>query len=181
MSKIEITKEMLLAARDYVPIEEKEQWAAETAQKCFDRLAITADDEPVPPMYMLNYGLKSRYLAAVLAEKYLNADYEADEKDTGLMSVAEYDKWAGGHVLNQIERWKRDNDVRDKCFDILADYKELSKHLSVQIEGMLRVQNDELIRQNEYTKTMYAELPKVIADLQELQRKAGVVNGDTKS
>ena len=58
--KIELTKELMTAARDYVPLEEKEAWVAENAPRCFDKLAISADDEPLPPMYMVNAGLKSR-------------------------------------------------------------------------------------------------------------------------
>ncbi len=170
MDKIVITKEMLLAARDYVEQGVKEAWCKDNAGKVFDRLAITADDEPVPPMYMLNAGLKARYLMAAFAAFYLKQDYEALESDNALMSVEEYDRWAGSHALNQIERWKQDRELRDKCFDLLSDYKDLEKQFSVQINGMLAAMNDTVIRQSEYMATQMKELPSILEQLKDLQQ-----------
>ncbi len=176
----EITKEALLAAADYVPLDVKEAWAAETAPKCFDKLAITADGEAVPPMYMVNTGLKSRYLMAALVRLYLRQEIEADEKDAALMSVDCYDAWASGHPLNQIERWKRDADLRDKCFDLLSDYKDLEKRFSAQIASLLAVQNDPVIRQSEMSRMMVKELPAVLEQLKELQAGEGKADDDGK-
>ena len=81
-TKIVITKEMMLAARDYVPLAEKEAWVAENAPKCFDKLAISADNEPLPPMYMVNTSLKSRYLMAALMRLYFRCG-KADEGEDG--------------------------------------------------------------------------------------------------
>lgn len=172
MSEITITKEMLLGARDYVELGVKETWCKDNAMKCFDKLSITADEEPAPPMYMLNAGLKARYLMAAFTAFYLRQDYEALADDNSLMSVEEYDRWAGSHVFNQIERWKSDREVRDKCFDVLADYKDLEKMFSVQINGMLAAMNDPVVRQNEYLSTQMKELPAVLEQLKEMQGKA---------
>ena len=164
---MEITKEMLKNARDYVPLAEKEAWVAANAPRCFDRLAITADDEPVPPMYMVNTGLKSRYLMAALVRLYFGN--ESADGDEWLMPEAEYDRWAGSHVFNQLERWKHDNDLKYKAYDLIADYKDLEKRFSAQISSLLAVQNDPVIRQMEYTATQMKDLPALLEQLKALQ------------
>lgn len=168
--KIEITKEFLAGARDYIPIAHKEAWVAENAPKCFDKLAITADGESVPPMYMINTGLKSRYLMGALAVLYFDvAEIGAEKGNEWLMSEDEYDRWAGSHIFNQLERWKRDNELKSKAYDIVADYKDLEKRFSTQISSLLAVQNDIVIRQNEMTAAGIRQLPAVLEQLQALQ------------
>ncbi len=170
--EIEITKEKLLAAKDYMTNREKEQWVSQTAPKCFDRLEITADGEAQPPMYMVNSGLKARYLMSVFARHYMGEDFTADSNDSALMSEADYDRWAGSHVMNQLDRWKHDGAVRNKCFDLLEDYHELSKRLTAQLNGLLAVQNDTVIRQNDYLKKQTLEaLPDLVKALSELQAR----------
>lgn len=173
MSKIEITKELLQQARDYVPLEEKEAWVAENAPRCFDKLQITADGEPVPPMYMVNTGLKSRYLMAALIGLYFGrADWTVnDPDDQWLLPVDVYDAWAGSHVFNQLERWKRDNELKFKAYDLMYDYKDLEKRFSAQIGSLLTVQNDSVIRQNDLAAAQIKELPKVLELLNEMQGK----------
>lgn len=172
-AKIVITKELLEEAREYVPLAEKEAWVAENAPRCFDRLAITADDEPVPPMYMINTARKSRYLMAALIGLYFGkADWsDSDIDDQWLIPVELYDLWAGSHVFNQLERWKRDNELKYKAYDLLYDYKDLEKRFSTQISGLLNVQNDTVIRQAEYTRTQMKDLPLLLEQLKELQEK----------
>lgn len=171
MEKIEITKEMLTAAQDYVPLEQKEKWVTDNASKCFDRLAITMGEEPMPPMYMVNSGLRSRHLMAALAKFYFGKEYEADEADDAMMSVADYDRWAGGHVLCQLDRWKHDVEARDKCYDLLYDFHDLEKRFTAAINGILAVQNDAVMRQSQYTATQMKELPLVMEQLKQLQEK----------
>lgn len=178
MEKITITKEMMEAARDYVSNAEKEAFVAECATKCFDKLAITADGEAAPDMYMVNSGLKARYLMGAFAVLYLNrTDVSFEETDALLMTSESYDLWAGSHVLNQVERWKRDSDLRDKCYDLLADYKDLEKRLSTQINGLLNVMNDSVMRQNEYMAAQVKELPAMMEKLKELQEGKGEEDG----
>lgn len=177
--KIELTKELMTAARDYVPLEEKEAWVAENAPRCFDKLAISADDEPLPPMYMVNAGLKSRYLMAALVRLYFGQKIEQErEDDEWLMTAADYDRWAGSHIFNQLERMKRDGDNRTKAFDIAADYKDLEKRFSTQLSGLLAVQNDFVIRQSEMSSAMAKELPTILAQLNALQAKEGKADDD---
>ncbi len=190
--KITITGKMLEEARDYVPLAEKEAWVAENAPKVFDKLQITAGNEPMPPMYMVNAALKSRYLMAALARLYFNVDpsvgcadsslsKEEPNEDKWLMTVAQYDRWAGSHIFNQLERMKRDSGFRIKAFDLLADYKDLEKRFSTQISGLLAVQNDPVIRQSELSSAMVKELPQVMQAIKDYQdAKQGEMNdGDS--
>lgn len=172
-AKIVISLETLAAARDYVPLAEKEAWVAENAPKCFDRLAITADGEAQPPMYMVNTGLKSRFLMGALARLYFGQQIDAEDDGGWLMSAAQYDAWAGSHVFNQLERWKRDSEGKARAYDITADFKDLEKRFSTQISGLLAVQNDPVIRQNEVTANMVKQMPGLIEELQKMQAEKG--------
>lgn len=178
MDKITITKEMLAAASDYMTSTAKEAWISENAPKCFDRLSITAGDDPMPPMYMINAGLKARYLMTALAY-YLKQPFETDEKDNSLMSETDYDRWAGSHAINQIERWKSDRELRDKCFDLLSDYHELEKRFSAQLYGLLNVQNDFVLRQSQYSAAQMKELPQLLTQLKEMQEAKADGNGES--
>lgn len=177
--RIEITKEMLGKARDYVPLDEKETWVSRIAEKCFSRLQITHGDEPLPPMYMVNVGLKNRYMMAALAKMYFGVRYAQDMDDPDKMSVEGYDLWAGSHVLGQIDRWKHDAELRDKCYDLLADYKDLDKMLATQINGLLNVQNDSVVRQAQYTAAQMKDLPNLLKQLKEIQE--GREHGDEQT
>jgi len=170
--KIEITKDIMTAARDYVPNAEKEAWAAENAPRCFDKLAINGTDgEPAPDMYMVNAGLKARFLMGAFVGMYLLQRFEADKDGSALMSEQDFDMWAGSHALNQVERWKRDSELRDKCYDMLSDFKDLEKRLSAQINGLLTVMNDPVMRQNEYMAAQVKQMPELLEQLKELQGK----------
>ena len=180
MDKKILTKEMIQKAEDYTTNAFKEAWCGETAPKCFNRLAITADGEPMPPMYMVNEGLKKRYLMTVFVGAYLREEYEMDKSDEALMSEADYDRWAGSHVFCQLERLKKDKDICDKCYDILYDYRELEKRLSTQISGLLNAQNDFVQRQSQLMTAQLKELPQVREQLEELikrREKDGAENG----
>lgn len=177
MEKITLTKEMLTAAHDYVSSAEKEKWVAETAPKCFDKLAITSNGESYPPMYMLNCDLQSRYLMTALVSKYFGQKYEADETDPELISPADYDKWAGGHIFGQIDRWKHDRDVRDKAYDLLDDYYDLRWRLTTQANGLLNAQNDTVLRQQQLASVEMEKLPEILTALKEAQEKR---NGESE-
>lgn len=180
MDKKIVTKEMIQEAKDYTTNAFKEAWCKDIAPRCFDRLAITADDEPMPPMYMVNEGLKKRYLMTAFVKGYLMRAYEPDKNDDMLMSEKDYDAWAGGHVFCQLERLKKDKDICDKCYDILYDYREMEKRLSAQISGLLNAQNDFVQRQSQLMTAQLKELPQVREQLEELikrREKDGAENG----
>lgn len=175
----EITKEMMEAARDYVPLGEKEAWVATNAPKVFDRLAITSDNETMPEMYMVNTGLKSRYLMAALVKLYFGIAIESDQENEWLMPEAQYDEWAGSHVFNQLERWKRDSDLKFKAYDLMYDYKDLEKRFSTQISSLLAVQNDSVIRNAQYTAAQFMQIPDILEQLKALQETKEATDGNS--
>lgn len=151
MEKIVISAEKLLEMKDYIPLGEKLRFVKEAADGCFDRMEIKirngSDSLPIPPLYKENTGIKSRMLMGAVARLYCKTEIDAEKESPWLMSVEEYDRWAGSHVFNQIDRLKKGSpDVRDKAFDILADYKDLEKRLNSEIYGMLQVMNEPVSR-----------------------------------
>lgn len=137
---------------DYIPLLAKTEWVQLVAPKCFDRLEMTAsmgDDEmAIPPMYKESADLKSRYLMGFFVRLYLNAKWEiGEDEDEWLIPYEEYDKWMGGHIFSQIEKFKSDKELKDKCFNVLAEYKDVEKRLNSEIFGMLQAQNDAMSRQ----------------------------------
>lgn len=148
-----LTKEDIQQANDYVNITDKMEFVTNVAMRCFDTMTIGGKSDnvtgiiDVPPMYKENLDRKSRYLMGAFAKFYLNAGFETeDENDEWLMSVPDYDYWQGGHVMNQIDRFKSDAELRNKCFDIISDYKDIEKKLNAEIFGLLHAMNDSVSR-----------------------------------
>ena len=82
----------------------------------------------------------------------------------------DYDRWAGGHIFNQIDRMKgKGPELRDKAFDLLADYRDLEKMLKTEIYGMLQAMNDPVSRfQDLAAQSMTPEaVQKTLDDLKE--------------
>lgn len=147
-----ITAEQMATVTTYIPLRAKTEWVAIVADKCFDVMNITAslDEEalPLPAMYKENSETKSRYLMGVFVKLYLHGSWEVGEdEDPWLMPIDEYDKWAGGHIFSQIEKFKSDKELRDICFNLLADYKDIERRLNTEIHGMLQAMNDPAARQ----------------------------------
>lgn len=156
---IDLTVEELNNATDYIPIMEKTQIATYVGERCFLRVEITTDGgNRLPPMYREDKNKSSRYLMGLLAMKYLHMKFTPVEGEEYLMSADDYDRFMGSHVLNQIERYKAFPEYRNKCFDILTDYRDLEKRVNTEIYANLQVQNDLVVRSAEYlAKSMTPE------------------------
>lgn len=181
MEYFELTKEALLAARTYVPIAVKEDFVRQNAGKCFDRMAISLDDESLPEMFKENTFLRSRYMMTVLVKLYLGLEGVFGEPgDEWLMTQTDYDRFAGSHIVSQIERWKSDKDTRNICFDLLSDYYDLDKRMSTEIRGLLAVHNDTLTRSQTMTQKDMAMLPALIEELRQLEKSQEARKTDAK-
>lgn len=171
-----LTKNMMLSARTYLPLAEKMTFVNENAPKCFDRLQISAGDDAMPPMYMENTALKSRYLMFALLVKYfhllVNVETE-NEKPGELLAEEDFDYFAGGHIFSQIERFKSDAALRDRCFDLLNDYRDLERRMNAQISGLLAVQNDPVMRQSMLMRADMMVLPGLMDELKKLSGQKG--------
>ena len=141
-----LTEEGLLAARDYVPLMEKAAFAAECAGRCFDRMEVRVEGGQVLPYFKENVERRSRYLMGGFVKLYLGEDFEP-VKGKG-------------------------PELRDKAFDLLADYRDLEKMLKTEIYGMLQAMNDPVSRfQDLAAQSMTPEaVQKTLDDLKEARR-----------
>lgn len=148
----EITAEQAKNFNTYVPLTQKMDYAEFVAHNCLVPMEIQAGNDSqtvaLPPMYKEDIDRKSRYLMGALVVWYLRGTFEEeDEKDKALMSTVEYDKWAGGHILNQIERLKKNRETSNICFDLMSDYKDLEKKVNAECYAMVQAMNDPVSRQ----------------------------------
>lgn len=155
MGTIVITEETLKKARDYVPYAEKKLFLDACAGRCFDKLQISADGEAgivaMPPMYKKNPFLVRRYMAAALMRMYLRlpCKTEKPEADAWLISADSFDEISGSHIFNQLERMKpkaTEMALKNKIFDMIADYRELEKMMNDEIYALLQVMNEPITR-----------------------------------
>ena len=166
-------KEVFINAKSYVPLMQKEEIVSYCAERCIDRVVVNTGEKfrgDTPPMYRENGQRKRRYLLGILARAYLRLDFEGCGGDRWLMSADDYD-WVGGvQLINQIDRMKKQSDaLRDKAYDLLADYRDLEKMLKTEIYGMLQAMNDPVSRfQDLAAQSMTPEaVQKTLDDLKE--------------
>lgn len=186
MDYITITKEQFTSARSYVPQAEKIAFVEGVATKCFDVLNISGTDSNdamaanMPPMYKENTFAKARFLMGALLKMYLGVDFEPVEGETYLVSQDDYDRYAGGHILNQIERFKSDTALRDKSFDLLQDYRDIEKRLNTEIYGLLQCMNDPTSRLLAALSQSAREgiMQTNMEDLRKLQTQLESIRGD---
>ena len=157
--EFKITDAIMEKADTYIPLAMKEMIANDMARGC---VKATHTIHPIGEKseYDGRYGIapnycessmnKARVLMSVLMAMYLHV-WGEDTKY--LCDIEEYDKWAGAHVLNQLERFKAGK-YREKAFDILADYREMEKCLNSAIYAVLRELNDPVRRFMEALGTM---------------------------
>lgn len=153
MGKIVITEELLAKARDYLPYAEKKLFLDWCAERCFDRLQITADGGAgivaMPPMYKKNPFLVRRYMSFALVHLYLGVDVLTESGDEKLPTLDEFDRIGQSHIFNQLDRMKprvKDASMKDKIFDLAADYRELEKMMNDEIYALLQVMNEPVTR-----------------------------------
>lgn len=146
MKPLKLDDSTIRNARDYVLLTEKVQFVESCADKCFDTLNIrtgdTESDETLPPMYKENISRKNRCLMGALANLYLNLGAKTEPDCRWMVTEKEYDRLAGAHLQNQLERAKADLSLREKAFDILGDYKDLERRLNAEIHALSIVMND---------------------------------------
>lgn len=135
-----ITKEIIQAANDYMPIDLKESLARDIADSVLSE--APTDRQNIPSLGVLslprikeeNPKKKSVFLLFFFLKFYLKA--EVDEKNF------DYDYYASGNVFNQMERLKAEYDIKNKVFDIIADFKEFKKFVDTEIYNRRTNAND---------------------------------------
>ena len=149
MEYFKLTGEILEKAKDYAPLSVKEKIVNDCALLCYNVVNINVSEDnsaegALPPMYAENSSLKARFLMGAFVKEYLGIDFEPCEGTEYLLAQDEYDRYAGGHIFNQIERLKtaENGKYRDKCFDILQDYKDLEKKFNTEVYNLTKIRND---------------------------------------
>lgn len=141
-----LTDEVMQNAVAYMPIEAKVRFAKAIAKKCIENIPTATQNIggenflALPYIQGENRELKAMCLMTVLLSYYL----KIETKEPFTEEI--YNYYAGGSLLNQIERYKSVSTFRDKAFDLLTDYKEFRKFVDIEINNLVAVSNDLLAR-----------------------------------
>ena len=176
-----LTEEMVKNAVSYVPVEQKMQFVEDCYLACLNKVNINLDDgedSALPDMWMEDTFKKAKSLTGALMFFYFPfaEEMETEDGNQWMLTNECYDRIAGGNLINQLERFKSNNSVRDKVFDLLRDYFSLEKSLSSAVRSGLAVMNDPINRMFQKlamdTSTEALEAQKqALADLQEQLEK----------
>ena len=151
MEVFEITKEMMTAAKTYMPLDMKTELARSVALKCLRPMETAKENHPadelisLPLMKEEDCGIKAKALMVTLLQYYFGIEelrtVEADGEE-----LFDYDYYAGGHIMNQIERFKSDRDTKDAAFDLIEDFREFKAMVNAMIYNEKANANDPLER-----------------------------------
>lgn len=171
-STIILTRDDILRAKSYMPMAEKVRFAEKAAAGSRNVVRVGAKDADgkefsLPAMRAENTERKMRYMMGALVKKYLCMDFDGAENDPDLPAWDDYDRFGESHLINQIERMKADKDVRDKCFDILQDYRTLEKMVNTELYSTMQVENDPVTRFLAYMQSSMSP-----ENMQRMQREA---------
>lgn len=142
-----LSKETLKGAITYMPISAKSDIAKQIAKLCLKDMKYAEQNKEgqkflaMPCLKAEDMRLKNILLLNTLLGYYLNIQLSKDDDPD-----ARYDYYAGGHLLNQIERFKSDNEVRNIAFDLLSDYREFEKTVNTVIYNEKQNNNDPIAR-----------------------------------
>lgn len=157
MEYFTLTREILAKANTYMPLGDKKALASDIArasvrpmkQVRWDGIHIIPDEEydadkdptALPDIMEEDIATKNALLLNVLLGYYLDiaVDPEADSAEV-------YDYYAGGHLLNQIERFKSDRELKNIAFDLMDDFRDFKKMVDVMIFNHKTNANDPLKR-----------------------------------
>lgn len=137
---MKITEEMIKNAKSYIPITEKQEIARQIAKASIENLKVDDVNKGIlPELVGENMGMKEMLLLQAFLGNYF--DIKAEKyADTF------YDEYNSDNVYNQLQRFKSNTELRDKCYDILDDFKLLRKMVSSEINNIKIVENDTLGR-----------------------------------
>lgn len=156
--EFELTKDMLKGAKTYMPLAVKRELAHEVAYACvkpmkrvkWDGVHILPQDEAealrddpsaLPDIMEEDIALKMCLLQNVLLSWYFDVDM-----DPGEDAYALYDRYAGSHLMNQLERFKSDRETKNIAFDLTEDWREFKKMVDTIIYNYKMAANDPLKR-----------------------------------
>ena len=173
-TKFEITEAMIEQATSYIPLADKVAFAKLVAPDCIEKVDMSIQKAQsdstltLPQMWEEQPLLKKLYLLHFFLKNYLHID--TPDK----FNHEVYDSFAGEHPLCQLERmkYKASTAIKDKVYNILADFRDVTRILEAQIHSELEHRNDPLERfLAGVTLLSSSENIKVL--LEELKEKSG--------
>ena len=95
--------------------------------------------------------MKSLYGMMTLLTNYLHM-LPTDDDGNVSMDAATFDEWGEASIMNQLDRMKssKNQEIRNRVYDILDDYREFYRMLGVEISSILANKNDMLSRFMQY-------------------------------
>lgn len=141
-----ITEEMVKRAEEYIPLARKIAFVEVYAGECLRHVDISTQKLqsdtilPLPRLYEEDLLQKQLVLMKALLEMYFHVEVPAE------FGCKEYDKFAKTYPMNQLERLKNLPSIKDKVFNIIADYKELKKLFEIGIYNRKASHNDGIER-----------------------------------
>lgn len=142
----QLTEQDILNAESYMPLSKKMAMAIAFAEQCIDPVEIKVVNgkhtETFPPRYKENAQSRMLYSMMVLLEYYLKQPVKEQ------FSSPDYDEWGKVALMNQLDRFKssKNQDVRNKVYDIVDDYREFCKMLGSEINSTVECKNDVVAR-----------------------------------
>ena len=146
-----ITEDIILNATLYIPIAKKSALARTFAEDCISKVEIKLNDDVLPPRYQENPMMKSLYGMMTLLAEYLHM-LPTDDDGNVSMGASSFDEWGEASIMNQLDRMKssKNQEIRNRVYDILDDYREFYRMLGVEISSILANKNDVLSRFMQY-------------------------------
>lgn len=156
MDVFTVTKEMLEAANDYIPVAKKTALARQQAEICVQRAkeqtgvrTEAGDVIPLPPRYFADEMARSVLEMSIFTTLYLGC--EAMDGDNITMDTDRFDYYAGSHLFGQLnalkgEYGKTDPALKKKIGDMIADFNDYQKRLSAEIRNLMTLYNDPVDR-----------------------------------
>lgn len=179
--KFVLSDDLLKAANDYIPLSKMAYLAKAIAPACITKSKTAEQNQKgleflaLPTIWVDDPETKELYKMSVLLKEYLKIQIPDDFTDH------HYDKYGEAHILNQLERFKGNVELKDKVFNILGNLKKFEKILNTEIENEKNVRNDPVARLSaaisiisdpENIKKMQEELQKKATEFEIAQKEA---------
>lgn len=147
-----LTREIMANAQTYMTLSDKMTLARAITKNCLRKMPVAheelyrEDSMFVPQLVEEDMALKSMLLQNTLLGYYFGIDMEDIDNLSAETMYEKYDYYAGGHLLNQIERYKGDKELKNVAFDIAEDWREFKKIVDTMIYNEKQNVNDPLAR-----------------------------------
>lgn len=151
--KFVITEGMIQNASRYIPLARKIALIEVYAPDCLQAVEISTQKLQsdsilaLPQLYEENILMKQLVFMQVFLTEYLHIQLQkggVGEYDG--FSAEQYDEFASSHPMNQLERLKTVSSVKDKVYDIIADFKDFKKLFDLKIFNLKAAHNDGIER-----------------------------------